>query len=488
VPPSVLSNSQPYLNTQQERLLRVSAPASGLRLDAIHHDPDSINAPYGAEVVRTSVQFDRLQSEWNTLFEECGTSAFQSFEWQRTWWECFGEDRQEMDLHIIVLRSGTRTVGIAPFYVECIRLTPLWSLRRLAFVGSGVSDYLDVLVTPGYEEAIVGLVSRLITDGSIRLDMIHLEDIPERSPIHLPLFRALSESSFKGRKFIAEYCPRTSLQESWERTLASFPSHRRKRILYQRHSIPRHFPIAYERPSNGSYSDRDFDEFVRIHQDQWKNMGRTGVFADERAVTFHRKIARLFADRGWLFLTFLKINGRRVAANYGFKVKEELCTYLNGMLHLTEVAKYSPGRVLHGFTIEDGIRHGASVYDFLRGTERYKYSFNAVGLPNWTILMYNPDTFKAEWKFRIHLLQRSLRRRGVQEVTMCNQVLKEHGLLSKEVLKHVLKRTRRVLKDGIKKAQEPEKPIMIFVSMIQTSIAAANAAGSLGEVVAMGFA
>jgi hypothetical protein len=102
--------------------------------------------------------------------------------------------------------------------------------------------------------------------------------------------------------------------------------------------------------------------------------------------------------------------------------------------------------------------------------------------------MYNPAQFKAEWKFRIHLLQISLRRRGVQEVTMWNQVLEEHGLLSKEVLKHALKRARTVLKDGIKKAKEPEKPIKMFVSAIHMSITTAYAAGSLGEVLAVVFA
>jgi CelD/BcsL family acetyltransferase involved in cellulose biosynthesis len=471
----------------QEDFLLGSTPVSVPRMDANHNVLHSINEPYATEVVRSSVQFDRLRSEWNSLFEECGMSAFQSFEWQRTWWESFGEDRQEMVLHIIVLRSGARTIGIAPFFVERIRLTPLWSLRRLAFIGSGVSDYMDVLVAQGYAETFVGLITRLITDPSLRLDMIHLQDMHERSPVHLSLFRALSESSFKGREFIGEYCPRTSLQETWEHTLALFPPHRRKRIQYQRHSIPRHFTVAYERPSNGSYSDHDFDEFVWIHEHQWKNMGRTGIFADERTLKFHRRVARLFADRGWLFLTFLRIDGRRVAGNYGFKVKGELCTYLNGMLRIPEVAKYSPGRVLHSFTMEDGIRHGANVYDFLRGTEQYKYSFNAVDQPNWTILMYNPDTFKAEWKFRIHLLRRSLRRRGIQEAAMCNQVLTEHGLFSKEALKHVLKRSRMVLADGIRKAQEPEKSIMIFVSAIQMAIAETLVYGSPLEVAALGF-
>lgn len=454
------------------------------RLDALSHDLH----PFTAEVVRSSAQFDGLRSEWNSLFEECGMSAFQSFEWQRSWWECFGEDRQGMELHIIVLRSGARTVGIAPFFVESIRLPPLWSLRRLSFIGSGVSDYLDVLAARGQEETITNLISRLIADKSLRLDIIHLEDIPGRSAIHLPLFRALNESPFKGRKFIAEYCPRTSLQETWERTLTFFPSHRRKRIQYQRHSIRRHFDIAYERPGASNYSDHDFDEFVQIHQEQWKNLGRVGIFADERAVKFHRKVARLFADRGWLFLTFLTLNGRRVAANYGFSVKGELSTYLNGMLRMPEVAKYSPGRVLHGFTMEDGIRHGARVYDFLRGTERYKYSFNAVDHPNWTILMYNPGTFKAEWKFRVHLLQKSLQRRGVQEATMFNQVLTEHGLFSRELLKHALTRTRRVLKDGIRKAHEPEKPILNLFPLIQAGIMAAYAEDSLLRVAMFTFA
>lgn len=70
---------------------------------------------------------------------------------------------------------------------------------------------------------------------------------------------------------------------------------------------------------------------------------------------------------------------------------------------------------------------------------------------------------------------------------MCNQVLTEHGLFSKEALKHVLKRSRMVLADGIRKAQEPEKSIMIFVSAIQMAIAETLVYGSPLEVAALGF-
>jgi hypothetical protein len=39
------------------------------------------------------------------------------------------------------------------------------------------------------------------------------------------------------------------------------------------------------------------------------------------------------------------------------------------------------------------IEEGVPVYDFLRGTERYKYELGARNVPNWSVLMLRPAAF-----------------------------------------------------------------------------------------------
>ena len=140
---------------------------------------------------------------------------------------------------------------------------------------------------------------------------------------------------------------------------------------------------------------------------------------------------------GGLFLAFLKLNGRRVAVNYGFRFRETLSTYLNGMIELGDMAKFSPGKVLHELTMQEGIKEGMQVYDFMRGRERYKYALNAVDVPNWAIVMYRDGSQYAKSKFKLHLLTASLKRRFRKEITMLRHVADEHGWVSSSMARHL---------------------------------------------------
>src|SRR5207253_7402659 len=102
-------------------------------------------------VVEDVREFDALEQEWNSLFEKSAVSVFQSFEWQRTWWKHFGEDRGSARLHIVEIRAANELLAVAPFYIETVKLLGLVKLRRLLFVGHGDSDYLDILAVAGRE-------------------------------------------------------------------------------------------------------------------------------------------------------------------------------------------------------------------------------------------------------------------------------------------------------------------------------------------------
>src|SRR5207245_314864 len=99
----------------------------------------------GLRIVSTQDGFDALRSHWSALHQRSGDGVFQPYEWQRSWWKYFGGGRE---LHIVLLGND----AIAPFYLENVSVLPGLRLRRLSFLGAGVSDYLGVIAAGDVEE------------------------------------------------------------------------------------------------------------------------------------------------------------------------------------------------------------------------------------------------------------------------------------------------------------------------------------------------
>jgi CelD/BcsL family acetyltransferase involved in cellulose biosynthesis len=92
---------------------------------------------------RTSAGLAALRQEWHVLLERCDTATiFQSWEWNDAWWQSFSHDKR---LLLLKVRDRGTLVGLAPFYISRQPGTPF---RRLALIGTGTSDYLDILAVP----------------------------------------------------------------------------------------------------------------------------------------------------------------------------------------------------------------------------------------------------------------------------------------------------------------------------------------------------
>jgi CelD/BcsL family acetyltransferase involved in cellulose biosynthesis len=416
-----------------------SCPRLGMDLQgaSMHHAECSLH------LVESTQEFDGLESEWDLLFEENGVSVFQSFEWQRTWWKYFGEGNPCTRLYIIVIRSGQRLLAIAPFFIETINTLGLYTLRKISLLGRRDSDYLDVLAAKGFESLSVDVIASHLAKHSSMFDVLYLEDIPERSRTHTALYEALARAQFRGELFINEYCPRTRLLDSWEATLSSFTGTHRRYLNQRRRQIRENFVAEFEVTAEQKDVSQNMTDFIALHQRRWNKKGYKGVFSDQRMVLFHHEVAQRCFQRGWLFLAFLRLDGKRTAAIYGFRFRDELEYYLGGVEEGGAAGPYSPGSVLHSYAMEAAIREGKKVYDFMRGRERYKYTFGAVDCANWTLLILRPHSKVTDFKFRLEQGMARIGRGVEQEKFLMNQVFKANGFVSFSSAKHISRRIQR---------------------------------------------
>ncbi len=93
-----------------------------------------------------------LETEWRHLASACPTATvFQTWEWNAAWWRHFGR-LPGRRLRVLTFRGADGgLVGLAPLMTSFWYATPL---RRISFLGTGTSDYLDALAAPGWEQAV----------------------------------------------------------------------------------------------------------------------------------------------------------------------------------------------------------------------------------------------------------------------------------------------------------------------------------------------
>jgi CelD/BcsL family acetyltransferase involved in cellulose biosynthesis len=125
------------------------------------------------EIFEEDWRFAELEEEWEELYRECPRATpFQSWAWLYSWWEYYGG---AYELRLVTIRSEDGLlVALLPLMLEWRR-----GLGRLLLVGSGITDYLDVLVREGWEDRVADPGARALGEiGSWQvadLQMLHPE-------------------------------------------------------------------------------------------------------------------------------------------------------------------------------------------------------------------------------------------------------------------------------------------------------------------------
>jgi len=115
---------------------------------------------------------------------------------------------------------------------------------------------------------------------------------------------------------------------------------------------------------------RLLDEGFAIEHSGWKAERGTAIAQSAETDRFYREVAAWAAERGWLQLGFLRLDGRAIAFNYSLVV--------SGIVHVVKVGfdaelrRYAPGTILTREAIERACSQGLSCYDFLGAEDRYK--------------------------------------------------------------------------------------------------------------------
>jgi CelD/BcsL family acetyltransferase involved in cellulose biosynthesis len=325
----------------------------------------------------------RLREEWRALFDAAAApSPFLSWEWQETWWRAFGARRQ-----LWVLEARDRAGRLAGALALCSRPS-IAGERRWQLVGNGVTgaDGLDVLARAGDAPAVRAALAGALA-AAAGWDLADLEDLPCGSPTVAALHSALAPRGVSMHVERGFACPAFAVRGTFAEHLARV----RRRETFGRRVrwLSRQPGFGVDVATAPAEAPAAMEDFLRLHRLRWAEEGGSYGIPPGPAEAFHREVAPLLAERGWLRLYRLRVEGKAIAAVYGVEVGRRFFFYQSGWDPAWSAR--SPGAVLVGRTVEDAYARGLTDYDFLRGTEPYKLDWAADRRETCTLRLRAPS-------------------------------------------------------------------------------------------------
>jgi CelD/BcsL family acetyltransferase involved in cellulose biosynthesis len=308
-----------------------------------------------------------LCASWQALCERCpACTPFQRPDWLLPWVQHFGP----AEPWIFAVHAVDHLVGFVPLF-RYWRDGGDGPQRVLALLGAGISDHLDLLIEPGWERPVLAAVLGQLGVRRADWDVCELDEQQPDAPL-----AALSSSGMAGSVTLSlqSVCPVLSLPAQVEQLAQHVPAAHLRRFEQYRRRARREGTLRLER-ATADRCERLLDGLFRLHASRWQQSGEPGVLAHPGMREFHAKAATQFAARDALALYGLWLDDRLIACLYGFFEAHTLYFYLSGFD--PAVAHLSPGTLIVGLVIEDAIQRGMTRFDFLRGSEPYKYWWGA---------------------------------------------------------------------------------------------------------------
>jgi CelD/BcsL family acetyltransferase involved in cellulose biosynthesis len=315
-----------------------------------------------------------LRASWQALCDRSrACTPFQRPDWLLPWIQHLGPTEP----WILAVHSAENLVGLAPLFRYERKQDGRWQ-RVLALLGAGISDHLGLLIEPGHEPRALGAILDELRARRGDWDVCELDEqpcsrlaagalSPGRSPDWSVEIRPQS------------VCPRLPLPPRVEQLDQHVPTSHLQRFRQYQRRARREGALRLERAGNGN-RERLLYGLFRLHALRWEQSGEPGVLAQPHMRALHAQVAERFAARDALALYGLWLDDWLIACLYGFFEARTLYFYISGFD--PAAAHLNPGTMIVGMVMENAIERGMTQFDFLRGSEPYKYWWGAIDRDN----------------------------------------------------------------------------------------------------------
>ena len=293
---------------------------------------------------------------WRRMAEQQAVgSVFLVPEWHQVWWERFGGNGKEMRL--LLIGDPSRPLGLAPMMQEG---------DTLSFLGSAdLFDYQDFAFGSTDPEEFYPALARCLSAQPWRV--LDLQSIHQDSPTLQRLPELLRLDGYAVEVVEEDKVPGLHLPGTWDHYLAGLSKKDRHELRRKLRRLSEAGEYRLTRSSSETL-EPDVSEFLALMQESRDEKRDFLVPARD---AFFRAVAQRMEEAGMLRLFFLELDHQRVAAVVCFDYGGTRLLYNSG--YRLAYRQQAVGLLLKALCIHQAIEEGLSYFDFLRGTEPYKY-------------------------------------------------------------------------------------------------------------------
>jgi CelD/BcsL family acetyltransferase involved in cellulose biosynthesis len=300
---------------------------------------------------------------WDRLVDLAGIDhPFLCHDWIRSWWESFGTGRK---LNVLLVKDGEEVVGIAPLMLSRQRMYGV-PVRELGFIYNDHTPRFDFIVArnhaPVYEA-----VWRHLLDRREEWDLLKLCQIDSGSQTLLEVPLLAEASGCQVGTWPSVESPYLRMEGSFDQYFKSLNTGLRQNLKRRMKRLEERGAVEFESVSAEDQIDSSLPEAFRMEAASWKGSAGTAIGCHPELQKFYSSVAHRAAHRGALSLTFLRVNGQRVAFDLSLIHNKKRFVLKPG--YLQEYRTCSPGQQLTAMTIRDAYERGLTEIDFLGAAE-----------------------------------------------------------------------------------------------------------------------
>jgi CelD/BcsL family acetyltransferase involved in cellulose biosynthesis len=355
-----------------------------------------LKAPAGTELLDSA---DGIRDEWDELADRTGAGPFLRPGWLEAWHEGFGSGRPAY----LALRGDGRLRGVLALQA-----------RRGTLVSA--ANWHTPLYGPLVEDrdAAVALAEGLLAHAGRRADLWFLD--PE-APGFAESVAAAEDAGYGTIVRPVAQSPYIELTGSFDDFVGGLDRKFRKDIERRWRRLEEQAQVEVSFEDGSERLDELLTDGFRLEGSGWKLEAGSAIVSHPRHERFYRRIAEWAAERGWLRLGFLRVDGQAIA--FDFCIEAGGAHYVPKGGFDVEHRTHGPGQLLTHAGVRRAFEQGLDTYELLGQQDEYKR--------NWTTRTRERLRFQAfprrpagsatylAWRYGRPLAQAALRRRGGAE-------------------------------------------------------------------------
>ena len=302
--------------------------------------------------------FQEIETAWESVLQDSpGDTLFLTSQWQKVWWDTFGEDH-------------TMCGFTYPAYPLSNGVAAIASLARygdtVSFLGSeDTFDYNDFLIRPGYEEGFYQTLLDCMKEQDFK--MLRLVSLRENSPTLEMLPELARKQGYIVEVQEEDVTSGISLPATWDEYLGLLNKKDRHELRRKLRRMDAQADWRWYSVTQPAEVKERLGEFISLMRQS--RTDKDDFMTPDRERFFYN-ITQRMAEMDQLQLYFLDMNGSTVATSVCFDYGGSRLLYNSG--YDPEYAYYSVGLLLNAMCLKDAIGRGLNYFDFLRGPEPYK--------------------------------------------------------------------------------------------------------------------